>query len=101
MIMTVNVHPHALRRKKKKPAPAIDRLVYVAVIGAPLMTLPQVYTIWVDRQGGVSMLSWIAYMVTGLIWLFYGIKHREWPIILVQIAWIILDLGVIIGLLML
>ena len=99
--MTVNAHPHKLARKKKRPSPAIDRLVYVAVIGGPLMTLPQIYSIWTKHEKGVSLLSWSAYLVTGFIWLAYGIKHREIPIIILQITWIALDLAIIAGLLLL
>jgi uncharacterized protein with PQ loop repeat len=75
--------------------------VYVAVIGGPLMTLPQIYSIWMEHQKGVSIVSWTGYMLTGVIWLVYGLKHREWPIIILQLTWIALDLGVIVGLVLL
>ncbi len=75
----------------------IDRLVYIAVIVGPLMTLPQLYMIWMQHSKGVSVVSWLGYMATGLIWLAYGVKHQELPIIILQIIWILLDLGIIIG----
>jgi uncharacterized protein with PQ loop repeat len=99
--MSINQHPHKLASKKKRPAQMIDRLVYVAVIGGPLMTLPQIYSIWMEHQKGVSIVSWTGYMLTGVIWLVYGLKHREWPIIILQLTWIALDLGVIVGLVLL
>ena len=98
--MFINSHPHKLARKKKRPSPVIDRFIYIAVIGSPVMTLPQVYSIWVEHQKGVSILSWTAYVGTGLIWLIYGIKHREWPIIILQLAWIVIDIAIIAGLLL-
>ncbi len=99
--MSINQHPHTLASKRKRHAPVIDKLVYVAVIGGPLMTLPQIYSIWMQHQKGVSIVSWIGYMLTGVIWLVYGLKHREWPIIILQLTWIALDLGVIVGLVLL
>ncbi|HUC89235.1 MAG TPA: hypothetical protein VMR45_00360 [Patescibacteria group bacterium] len=84
-------------KKRSKKKAEIDRLIYLAVIIGPLLTLPQVYSIWVQDQKGVSVISWAAYLVVSLIWLIYGIKHRDKPIITVEIAWITLELLIIIG----
>ena len=81
----------------KKSRTGIDRLVYVAVILGPLMTIPQVYSIWVNGQKGVSLISWSAYLLVSLIWLFYGIKHNDKPIIAVEVVWMILELLIIVG----
>jgi uncharacterized protein with PQ loop repeat len=95
---THSVHRH-IKRKKKTPKKKseIDRLIYFAVVIGPLMTLPQVYSIWVQGQKGVSIISWVAYLVCSAIWLVYGIKHKDKPIIIVEIVWIILALLIIIG----
>lgn len=90
-------HKHFHKRKRQKAF--IDKYIYLAVIIGPLMTLPQVYDIWIKGSREVSIISWVSYLFVAVIWLFYGIKHREKPIILVQLIWIVLDLMIIFGLL--
>lgn len=90
---------HHVRRQKKKKASPIDSLIYIAVIAGPLMTVPQISLIWIDGKTDVSLLSWAGYLFIAFAWLFYGIKHKDKPIIYVQLAWIVVDLAVVIGLL--
>ncbi|HYL87516.1 MAG TPA: hypothetical protein VEU32_01985 [Burkholderiales bacterium] len=63
-----------------------------------LMTIPQVWTLWVDHQAaGVSLASWSAYLLSALLWFVYGLRQRDRNIYLPCIGWIALDLGVILG----
>jgi uncharacterized protein with PQ loop repeat len=63
-----------------------------------IMTVPQVLTIWVWHQAaGVSILSWSAYLVSALLWLWYGIGKRDRNIYLPCLGWIALDVAVIAG----
>ncbi|MGQ0655439.1 MAG: hypothetical protein ACT4P4_24790, partial [Betaproteobacteria bacterium] len=63
-----------------------------------LMTVPQVLTIWVGQQAaGVSVLSWSAYLVSAVLWLWFGIQKRDKNIYLPCIGWIALDGAVILG----
>ena len=40
-----------------------------------LMTIPQVLTIWVGQQAaGVSVLSWSAYLLSAILWFWYGLR---------------------------
>jgi uncharacterized protein with PQ loop repeat len=56
------------------------------------MTVPQILTIWVDRQAaGVSTLSWSAYLAVAVVWLWYGLRKRDANIYLPSVGWIILD----------
>ena len=93
--MSVNSHPHKLHKHKKIKK---ERVIYLAVIAGPIMTLPQLYDIWVRHEKQVSVVSWVAYLVIAVVWLWWGFKHKELPIILVQVAWIALDLLIVIGL---
>jgi uncharacterized protein with PQ loop repeat len=62
------------------------------------MTIPQVTTIWIGRQAaGVSLLSWSAYLLSAVIWFWFGIQKRDKNIYLPCVGWIILDIGVIVG----
>jgi uncharacterized protein with PQ loop repeat len=63
-----------------------------------LMTVPQVWTIWASHQAsGVSALSWSAYLLSALLWFWYGMQQGDKNIYLPCIGWIGLDAGVIIG----
>jgi uncharacterized protein with PQ loop repeat len=76
----------------------LRRLLGVWSIVTMLMTVPQVWTIWVGHQAaGVSMLSWSAYLVSALLWLWFGIRKRDRNIYLPCLGWIALDAAVIAG----
>ena len=63
-----------------------------------LMTVPQVLTIWVGHQAaGVSVVSWSAYLLSAILWLWYGLQKRDKNIYLPCIGWIGLDAAVIAG----
>lgn len=74
-----------------------DRLIYVAVVAGPIMTVPQVYDIWVKGQKQVSVVTWFSYLALSFIWLWYGIRRKDTPIILSQLVWIILDILIVVG----
>lgn len=89
--------PHKQKQKSLAKKPRIDNFVYVAVVIGPVFSLPQLYTIWFEEQKGVSIIAWTSYLIATVIWLFYAIKHKDRPLILVQSIWIVLDLMIIIG----
>ena len=63
-----------------------------------VMTVPQVLEIWVSHQAaGVSILSWSAYLVSAVLWLWFGIRRRDRNIYLPCLGWIALDGAVIAG----
>jgi hypothetical protein len=43
------------------------------------------------------MLSWSAYLVSAIVWLWYGFKKRDKNIYLPCIGWILLDTAVVVG----
>jgi len=76
----------------------IDKLVYAARIAAPILTVPQVLKIWIGKSAaGVSALTWGTYTITAVIWLAYGIAHKNKPIIISYGLWIVLELLIVIG----
>lgn len=63
-----------------------------------LMTVPQVLTIWVGQQAaGVSVLSWSAYLISAVLWLWFGLQKGDKNIYLPCVGWIALDGAVIAG----
>ena len=63
-----------------------------------LMTVPQVLTIWVGHQAaGVSVVSWSAYLLSAILWFWYGLQKKDKNIYLPCVGWIGLDSAVIVG----
>lgn len=63
-----------------------------------LMTVPQVLTIWVGQQAaGVSVWSWGAYLLSALLWFWFGLQKRDKNIYLPCVGWIVLNSAVIAG----
>lgn len=78
----------------------IDYLTYVAGVLAPLFTLPQAISIYVNQSAkDVSLLTWISYSIFAVIWLLYGIIHREFQIIILYTGLLIVNISIVIGIL--
>lgn len=102
------VHHHHVRKRihqnhEQYPHPDrfksfMDKAVYVVALLGPIMTLPQVFKIWMSgTAAGVSVLSWITYLFSAVFWLVYGILHNEKPIIVTNSLYILLDIMIIVG----
>ena len=66
-----------------------------------LMTVPQVVTVWTGPAvSGVSLVTWLSYLLSAVLWLFYGIRKRDKTIYVACIGWILLDAAVVIGVLL-
>jgi uncharacterized protein with PQ loop repeat len=77
---------------------ALRRLLGAMSIFTLLMTVPQVLTIWVGREAaGVSVLSWGAYLLSALLWFWFGLLKRDKNIYLPCIGWIALNGAVVAG----
>ena len=65
------------------------------------MTVPQVWTIWVDHNvGGVSALSWGTYLLASCVWLVHGLRQRDPKMWVACIGWVALDAAVVAGVLL-
>lgn len=69
----------------------LDSLIYIIVFLGPVVTLPQIVNIWVEKNAsGVSAVSWGSYSMISVFWLLYGIAHKEKPIIVSSCIWIVI-----------
>lgn len=76
----------------------LDRVLGLMSIFTMLMTIPQVLTIWVGQQAaGVSVVSWSAYLVSAILWFWYGLRKGDRNIYLPCVGWVGLDAAVIVG----
>ena len=92
----LELYPHPNKWKN-----FMDRLIFFVGAVGPLMTIPQVMKIWVDKNAaGVSLISWTTYLVTEIIWIIYGIMHKEKPIIITYTMWVLLDIMIVVGIIL-
>lgn len=76
----------------------IDKYIYLVAMVSIVMTLPQVYDIWVlHKAAGVSAISWATYGTMSAIWVAYGRGHKEKVIMFSNAIWVVLDLFIVVG----
>ncbi len=76
----------------------IDKATYLVALVESIIVLPQVIQIFRDKDAsGVSLFSWTGFWIFNLIWLLYGIAHREKLIIFYTTVYGIAQIWVIIG----
>ncbi|HVZ67086.1 MAG TPA: hypothetical protein VG917_02390 [Patescibacteria group bacterium] len=97
MLPLRHIHRKKHHNLKKKTNNPLDYLVYLASFAGPVMTIPQIYDIWVGKSLNVNEITWGSYFVIAVIWLCYGIVHREKPIIFSNILGIIASGSVVLG----
>ena len=75
-----------------------DLIIYVAAVAAPVMTVPQLYKIWSEKQtSGVSIQTWGTYSLISLLWVVYGVKIKAKPIVLTNGLLLLIDSLIVIG----
>ena len=81
-----------------QPDTVLRRLLGGMSVFTLLMTVPQVLTIWVGHQAaGVSVLSWSAYLLSAVLWFWFGLQQGDRNIYLPCVGWVAVDSAVIAG----
>ncbi len=92
---------HQHLRFSKRSRAIIDKLMVVAAVLHPLMTLPQVIKIYSTQSAkDLSLLTWVMYFMLGLIFLLYALAHKIKPLIVTQVLWGLMDGAIFIGILL-
>lgn len=90
--------PTATIPSESPPEAWLRRLLGTMSLFTMLMTVPQVWIIWVGhRAAGVSLLSWGAYLLSAVLWFWYGLRKGDRNIYLACLGWVGLDVAVIAG----
>lgn len=90
--------PTAAAHDERPSGAGLRRVLGSLSLFTMAMTVPQVWTIWVGHQAaGVSVASWSAYLLSAILWFWYGLQKRDRNIYLPCIGWAALDAAVIIG----
>lgn len=88
-------------RNKNRVDDRFEVFVNICSVILPLTTLPQLYTIYVDRiTDGVSIITWISYTILTIPIFIYSLKRKELPLILLNGIWILVNIGIVVGLLL-
>jgi uncharacterized protein with PQ loop repeat len=92
--------PHQMPRTdiQSTDTSLMSRILGVTSVVTMLMTIPQVWVIWIDHEAaGVSLLSWSAYLFSAVLWFWHGLRQGDKNIYFACLGWIALDIGVIAG----
>lgn len=80
---------------------SVERFALVAGIIQPLITVPQIITIYGNQSAAdVSLLTWLGYLFFGVTFLVYGIVFNLKPIWIGQIIWVTAQVIVVVGILL-
>ncbi|MEZ4156662.1 MAG: SemiSWEET family transporter [Candidatus Paceibacterota bacterium] len=91
---------HELSRAKKHTHRfrVVDKLIYVAAIGSPVATLPQVAKVFFEKNGSsIEPITWATFIFLNIFWIFYGALHRDKPIVLTNILWVLVNASMVLG----
>jgi uncharacterized protein with PQ loop repeat len=83
-----------------QPAPVsgLEKVLRSLSVLTMLMTVPQVLAVWMGPDpGGVSLVSWVSYLVAACLWFVYGLQKRDKTIYLACVGWVVLDAAIVIG----
>jgi len=82
------------------PVSGLERVLRALSVVTMLMTVPQVIAVWTGPSvEGVSLVSWLSYLVSACLWLVYGLSKHDKTIYLACFGWILLDAAIVIGVL--
>lgn len=85
----------------KRSVRILDAIVYVAGFLGPAFTLPQIYLVYVvGNIEGISIITWGAYALLNIPWIFYGLVHREPVITFTYTLWFVVNTAVVVGVLL-
>jgi MtN3 and saliva related transmembrane protein len=101
-------HLHARKRRSRanlEPYPArsfwmrfLDTIIFIPGVVGPIATIPQILNIYSTHSAGnVSAFTFGTYAVFNLVWIVYGLAHRERPIIIAYCLWFVVNMTVCLG----
>jgi hypothetical protein len=90
------LHFHISRKKRVS---WLDKTAVIAAFAYPTMGLPQVIEALRGNVQGVSLYSWLGFVVFSLFFLVYGTVHKIKPMVITNVLWLIIDVLVVTGVL--
>ena len=88
-------HIHAKHKPSRDP---FDYVVYVFGFVTPLFELPQLWQIYSKHAAeDVSFSTWAFFCVDNLVWIVYGWRKKEWPIVITSALYEVLEVAIVVG----
>jgi uncharacterized protein with PQ loop repeat len=89
--------------KTKSKRVSLDNVICIVAVLGPLTGVPQIIDIWVIRKTGegVYVTSWVLFLIFSLLWLWYGTVRKDKALLLSNALWILVEIMVILGALLL
>lgn len=76
----------------------MDHLVYLAGFLIPIMTIPQLATLYIHHDGqSLSTITWGSYFIGSCFWFFYGLVHKERPIMFINFVTAVIQGIIVVG----
>ena len=94
--MTNSTHKSGAGRRERSTK-VVDLMAYVVGVGGNIAVVPQIIDAWRGPAPGLSVLTWLMFVMIGLIWLVYAIIHQQRPLLIAQIANMSCNMLVVIG----
>jgi len=85
---------------KKRQITWLDKTAVIAAFIYPISGLPQVIEVFQGNVAGVSVSSWVGFILFGTFFMIYGAIHKIKPMIITNALWLIIDGLVLLGVLM-
>ncbi|MCL4392762.1 PQ-loop domain-containing transporter [Patescibacteria group bacterium] len=83
------------RRREKT---FFDYFMYVIGLSTSVVTLPQVYNVWIlHNTSGISLISWLSYAILSVFWIIYGIIRKEKIVLFNSTGLFIVNFAVALG----
>ena len=88
-------------REDKEMTRKVDRLMAIIGVMGPLATSFQVAHIFTTRNvGGISVYTWVGYMLVSTCWFVYGFFYEDKPIMIVNSLSLLVNSFIVVGFVM-
>lgn len=95
MVRHAAAHRHL---HKKKPKTPFDYLVYFFMVATPLFELPQAISIYQNKNAeSVSVYTWVFFFIASIVWAFYALRNKLFPLVITYVLYIIIEGGIVVG----
>jgi uncharacterized protein with PQ loop repeat len=81
-----------LKNQNRLDNKVLNGLVMTVAFVEPLLTFGQIIQIWKFKQArGNSLLTWSFFLFSAVVWLTYGIKAKNRPLIVSSALWVLTE----------
>ena len=86
------------QKSKVQKINSLDNFMIIVGFIEPIVIIPQVIQIFsTQNASGLSLVTWIPYIVVSLLWIYWGLRRRLKPIYIPQTAWLVFEIIIIYG----